>query len=198
MSDATDRTADRPRTGQAGADKAAAEETSAAARASRTFLVVVDETEELHVALRYACRRARGTGGRVALLYVIEPSEYQHWMAVGEIMREERRQEAEELLKTLSELVHKCSGQIPVLYVREGHRQDELLKLIDEEPSISILVLGAGIGKEGPGPLITYLVTKAAAKLRVPITIVPGNLTDDQIVALTPDAGPDPDPKQAG
>jgi nucleotide-binding universal stress UspA family protein len=155
---------------------------------SRTFLVVVDETEELQVALRYACRRARGTNGRVALLYVIEPNEYQHWMAVGEIMREERRQEAEELLKTLSEVVHQTSGQIPVLYVREGHRQDELLKLIDEEPSISILVLGAGTGNEGPGPLITFLVTKAAAKLRVPITIVPGNLSEEQIASLTPDA----------
>lgn len=161
---------------------------AAPSASARTFLVVVDDTEELHVALRYACRRAKGTGGRVALLYVIEPTEYQHWMAVGEIMREERRQEAEELLKTLSELVNRCSGQVPALYVREGPRQDELLKLVNEEPSISILVLGAGTGKEGPGPLITYLVTKAAGKLRVPITIVPGNLTDEQIAALTPDA----------
>ena len=68
----------------------------------RIFLVVVDETEEMKVALRYACRRARHTDGRVALLYVIEPSGFQHWMAVGDIMREEARTEGEEVLQRLA------------------------------------------------------------------------------------------------
>ena len=57
----------------------------------RVFLVVVDDSEELSVALRYAARRAQHTGGRVALLYVIEPSDLQQWMAVETLMREERR-----------------------------------------------------------------------------------------------------------
>ncbi len=70
--------------------------------ADRIFLVVVDETEEMRVALRFACRRARNTGGRVALLYVIEPADFQHWQAVGDLMREEARSEGEQLLQKLA------------------------------------------------------------------------------------------------
>ncbi len=151
----------------------------------RIFLVVVDESEEMPVALRYAARRARSTGGRVALLYVIEPSDLQPWMAVESLMREERREEAELLLRKLSQEVHDLAGSIPIVYIREGRRRDELLALINEEPSISILVLAAGTGPEGPGPLVTALVGKLAGKLRVPVTIVPGSLTDEQLAACT-------------
>jgi hypothetical protein len=73
---------------------------------------------------------------------------------------------------------------MPVVHIREGRRRDELLKLIDEEPDISILVLAAGTGPEGPGPLITALVGKMSGRMRVPITIVPGSLTDVQLDAL--------------
>jgi nucleotide-binding universal stress UspA family protein len=151
----------------------------------RVFLVIVDDTEEMRVALRYACRRAEHTKGRVALLHVIEPSEFQHWMAVGNLMREEARGEAEQLLQKLAAQVNTVSGKVPVLYVREGSRRDELMKLIDEEPSISILVLGANIGKGGPGPLISALTGKFMGKLRIPITIVPGNLRDEDIDGIT-------------
>ena len=151
----------------------------------RIFLVVVDDSEEMGVALRYAALRARATGGRTALLYVIEPSDLQQWMAVESLMREERRQEAEQLLQKLSQEVVELAGSQPVVYIREGRRRDELLALIAEEPSISILVLAAGTGPEGPGPLITALVGKQAGKLRVPVTIVPGSLTDAQLAAVT-------------
>ena len=155
-----------------------------AAAAERIFLVVVDESEELRVALRYAALRARHTGGRVALLNVLEPSDLQQWMAVETLMREERREEAEQLLQRLSAEVNELSGRMPVVYIREGRRRDELLALIAEEPSISILVLAAGTGPEGPGPLITALVGRMSGRMRVPITIVPGSLTDEQIAGL--------------
>ena len=151
----------------------------------RVFLVVVDESAELKVALRYAARRAQHTGGRVALLYVIEPSDLQQWMAVESLMREERREEAEALLQKLAGEVADLCGSLPILHIREGRRRDELLALLDEEPSISILVLAAGAGPEGPGPLVTLLVGKMAGKMRVPITVVPGDLSDEQIAALT-------------
>ncbi|MEJ0071748.1 MAG: universal stress protein [Pseudomonadota bacterium] len=150
---------------------------------SRVMLVVIDESAELQVALRYACLRARHTEGRVAMLYVIEPTDSQQWMAVEDLMREERRAEAETTVKRLSEQVFEWSGNTPILFLREGKVRDELLKLIEEEPSISILVLGAATGPEGPGPLVTHLAGKIAG-LRVPVTIVCG-LTDDQIAALS-------------
>jgi nucleotide-binding universal stress UspA family protein len=149
------------------------------------MLVVIDESAEHQVALRFACLRASHTGGRVAMLYVIEPTDSQQWMAVEDLMREERRAEAETVIKTLSEKVFEWSGSMPILFPREGKVREELLQLIEEEPSISILVLGAATGPEGPGPLVTHLAGKIAGRLRVPVTIVPGGLTDEQIAALT-------------
>jgi len=151
----------------------------------RVFLVVVDETEELQTAVHYAARRAAHTGGRVALLYVIEPSELQHWIAIENLAREERREEAEQLMQRLCEEILPIAGAMPIVYIREGTRRDELLALIAEEPSISILVLAAGTGPEGPGPLISYLTGKPAARLRIPITIVPGSLTMEQLDAVS-------------
>ncbi len=151
----------------------------------RVFLVVVDDSEEMGVALRFACRRAGNTGGRVALLFVVEPTDFQHWMAVGDLMREEARNEGEQLLQRLAARVNELTGTLPVLYVREGSRREELLKLIDEEPSISILVLGASVDKRGPGPLIEALTGKFVGKLRVPVTIVPGNLNEEDIDSIS-------------
>ncbi len=151
----------------------------------RVFLVVVDDSEEMQVALRFACRRAEHTGGRVALLYVVEPADFQHWMAVGDLMREEARSEGEQLLQKLAAQVNEITGSLPVLYVREGSRREQLMKLIEEEPSISILVLGANPGPRGPGPLVQALTGKFVGKLRIPVTIVPGNLAEEAIDSIT-------------
>jgi nucleotide-binding universal stress UspA family protein len=156
-------------------DKAAV---APAKKSDRVFLVVVDDTPELGVALRYACRRAWKTGGRVAMLYVIETGEPQEWLGVGDLMLEEKRQEAERVLQKMAAEVDKLSGSLPVLYVREGAaRHEAVLKLIGEEPGISILVLGAATGSKGPGPLVSALTGKYVGKLRVPVMIVPGHLS---------------------
>jgi len=151
----------------------------------RTFLCVIDSSAEMGHALRFACYRAHNTNGRVALLYVMQPAEFQHWMAIGDRMRMEAREEAEELLQVVSALVQKRTGHTPACYIREGRVGEEVLNLIDEEENISLLVLGAASGTDGPGPLVSYLVEKMTGKLRVPITIVPGNLTDEQIKAIS-------------
>ena len=151
----------------------------------RVFLVVVDETPEHRIAVRYAARRAAHTGGRLALLYVIEPAELQHFLAIEELARAESRESAEQLLQQLCEEIAPIAGAMPIVYIREGRRRDELVALINEEPTISILVLAAGTGAEGPGPLISSLTGKAAARLRIPIAIVPGGLTTEQVDALS-------------
>ena len=154
-------------------------------KAKRIFLVVVDASEEMSVALRFAARRAANTNGRVALLYVMEPADFQHWMAVEEKMREERREEAEHTLQELAADVNKLTGEMPIIYLREGKASDLIVELIKEEPEISILVLGAGTGKKGPGPLVSSLAGKLSGKFPIPITVVPGNLSLEQIDALT-------------
>ncbi|WP_413203901.1 universal stress protein [Rhodospirillum sp. A1_3_36] len=150
----------------------------------RTFLVVVDDTTELRAAIRFAARRAQNTGGRVALMYAIAPAEFDHWMFVGNLIREEAREEAEHKLNRHASVIRTVCGQLPVLYVREGECRKELFKLIEEEKGISILVLGAADNTDDPGPLVRDLTGRYAGRLRVPITVVPGGLTDAEIDAL--------------
>ena len=152
---------------------------------SRVFLVVVDDSPEMRAALRFACRRAKSSDGQVALLRVIEPAEYQHFAAIGKLMQAEARENAEELLNRLAGEINTLTAHLPILYVRDGDPREELIKLISEEPSISVLVLAADTGSKGPGPLITALTGKYMGKMRVPVTIVPGSLTDDQIDQIT-------------
>lgn len=157
----------------------------AQAAPERVFLVVVDDTEEMPVALHFACRRAGHTNGRVALLYVPDQADFQHWMAVGDLMREEAREAGEELLQKLSSEVQRKTGKVPILYIREGERSEELFKLMEEEPTISILVLAAGTDARGPGPLISTIMSKGVKRLRVPVTIIPGSLSEQEIDAVT-------------
>ena len=151
----------------------------------RVFLVVVDKSEEHRVALRYAALRAKHTGGRVALLYVIKPGDFQAFGAVEDLMREEQRQEAESVLHMLSSEVQGICGKTPVFHIREGNLQSELLNLINEDRSISVLVLAAARGGKNPGPLISALAGKMWNQLRIPLTIVPGGLTDQELELLT-------------
>lgn len=152
---------------------------------NRTFLVVIDDSGEMQNALYYACRRARMTGGRVALLYVIEPGELQNWLRVQDVFRDEQRQKAEQAIQRYAAVAHTLTGRLPVLHIREGNRRDALLSLIDEDKDLSILVLGAASGSDGPGPLISHLVQKGLTKLRIPLVIVPGWLSPEELDLVT-------------
>jgi nucleotide-binding universal stress UspA family protein len=152
----------------------------------RVFLVVVDESEEMRSALRFACRRAQHTRGRVALLYVVEPVEFQHWIGVGRVMEEEARLEAERKMQTLAAEVFAQTGSMPAVHIREGQRAEQLIELLGEEPSISLLVLATAEEGNDPGPLVTYLMKNIGQnKFRIPVTLVPGHLTTDEIDALS-------------
>ena len=153
---------------------------------ARVLLCVVDETEEVSVALEFAALRARRQNGRVALVYVLDPpSGFQHWATVADLMKEEARDEAEQKLQRAAAYVQRWSGSYPIFYIREdGTPAEEVVKLIEEEPDISILILGAAVGPQGPGPLVSSLAGKMVGRMRVPLVIVPGNLSDEDLDAL--------------
>ena len=151
---------------------------------TRVFLVVVDESPEMRTALRYACRRAKRTGGRVALLYVMDPPESQQWGGVADLMRQEARQQAEQVVGAHAETAATLTGQPPAIHIREGKSREELLKLIAEDRSISVLVLGSSSTNEGPGPLVSAFIGKAGGQLRIPLTIVPGGLSEAVVDAI--------------
>jgi hypothetical protein len=69
--------------------------------------------------------------------------------------------------------------------IREGVAKDEILKLVDEDPDIRMLVLAAAPGSDGPGPLVSELAGQKAGNLNFLISIIPGGLTDEQIDRLT-------------
>jgi len=153
----------------------------------RLFLVVVDDSEELASAIRYTCNRARHTGGKLALLYVIdtkENREFHHWQSVGDLMEKEARETAENIINRHAQQIRRDSGSEPIHFIRKGNTRNELFALIEEHPEISILVLGSAPG-EKPGPLVEAVTGKYAGRLGLPVTVVPGELTDDEIDQLT-------------
>jgi nucleotide-binding universal stress UspA family protein len=149
----------------------------------RKFLAIIDETPECERAVAYASRRAKNTSGVLILLYVIEPGDFQHWLGVEKIMREEAQAAAAAALDVFATKVRQTLGIEPELVVREGKPAEEIHKLIEEDQDIAILVLAAGASKEGPGPLVSSIAGKAAA-FPIPVTVVPLNLSDEDIDSL--------------
>lgn len=153
---------------------------------TRKFLVVVDDTPEFDSALRFAARRARSTGGRVVLLRAIPPSAFEHWSGVREEIERQQREEAEALLNRFGEKAADLSGSAPVFLVEEAETRDAIIKAVDADPEIKILVLAAAVGGRGPGPLVAAIAKEGAGVggRRLPITVVPGDLTDEEIADL--------------
>jgi nucleotide-binding universal stress UspA family protein len=150
----------------------------------RKFLVVVDDSPECGRALVYAAMRAERTGGVPLLLYVIAPGDFQHWIGVEAIMRAEAQEEAETTLARASEKVKAMARVDPEMVIREGALATEILALIEEDEDVAILVLAASSSSEGPGPLVTSFASKTAGTFPIPVTIVPGNLSDEDIASL--------------
>lgn len=151
----------------------------------RKFLVVIDDTPECLVALSYATRRAARTGGAVVLLFVIEPEAPQSFLGVEDIIRAEAREQAQATLAKFAARARDLANVDPEPVIREGKRAEEIRDLIESDEDIAILVLAAGQGSEGPGPLVTAIASRGAGTFPVPITIVPGTLTEEQLEAIT-------------
>ncbi|PPR27977.1 MAG: hypothetical protein CFH38_00213 [Alphaproteobacteria bacterium MarineAlpha10_Bin1] len=150
-----------------------------------TFLVCVAHDDHSAVAARFAAMRAQNSGGAVALLHITQPPEFQHWAAVGERMREETREAAEVMLERLAGEVESMLGAKPSLHLREGRIGEEILGYIDESESINLLVVGAAPPDDGHGSLISWLAGQLAGRLNIPLVVVPGNLSDQQLRDLT-------------
>lgn len=150
----------------------------------RKFLVVVDDTPECAIALSFAARRAAHTTGAVVLLFVIEPEAPQGFAGVEDIMRAEAMDQAKATLAKFAARVRDVANLDAEMVIREGKRADEVRNLIESDEDIAVLVLAAGTGTEGPGPLVSAIAGRGSATFPVPITIVPGTLTEEQIDAI--------------
>jgi nucleotide-binding universal stress UspA family protein len=150
----------------------------------RKFMAVVDNTPESTRAVCYAGFRARNSNGGVVLLYVIPGADPQQWLGVGEIMRAEAREEAENALAKMAQYIRDLIGIEPELVTREGSAVEQIHALIEEDRDIAILVLAAGSTKDGPGPLVSAVAGRSAA-FPIPVTVIPDALNDEEIEALS-------------
>ncbi len=143
------------------------------------FLVCVDQRPPViraRIAARYACMRARNTGSRVALLHVMGPAEFQHWVAVGDVMEVARRVEAEMLIQSVSTEIREFVGSIPEVMLRECDIGEEILAQVEEDPSIHLLVFGAAAPEDKRFSLIAFPAGKLVGHPSIPSVVVPGNL----------------------
>ena len=150
----------------------------------RKFLVVLDDSRECLNAMRFAALRAAHTGAGVQILSVIPPEEFQHWIGVADIMRQEARERIVAHFEVFAKWMRDRQGIEPELVIREGEPVSEILDQIREDAQIGVLVLGAGTDKSGPGPQVTQM-TRNSGTLPIPITIVPGEMSKERLEAIT-------------
>ncbi len=146
----------------------------------RTYLVVVDESEEAEVALRFAARRAAKTGGAVEVLVIVRPGEFLAWGGVQATMEEEARENAEEVVARAFDMLGEESVTAPQIQVRNGDPFVVIRAALADNPEIGALVLGAA--KAGnPGPLVNHFAGADAGALPCPVMIIPGSLSRDAL-----------------
>lgn len=150
----------------------------------RTYLVVIDETEESGIALRFAARRAAKTGGTVAVLSLIPVIEFVQWGGVQATIEEEARAKAEALVSAAASTLIEESGVRPSITVRQGEGPKIVRDMLDENHDIVALVLGAA-ASGAPGPLVSHFVGHDAGKLRCPIMIIPGSISIEELDRLS-------------
>ncbi len=146
----------------------------------RTYLVVVDESPEAELALRFAARRAVKTGGGVLILALIEPTEFVQWGGVQATIEEEARLQAEAIVAGAAGTLLAESGVTPSIVVRQGDGPRIVREMIDANPEIAALVLGAAASGP-PGPLVSHFAGADAGALSVPVMIIPGSLSREAI-----------------
>lgn len=150
----------------------------------RKFLVVLDDSTECLNAMRFAAMRAQNTGAGVEILAVIPPDEFNHWIGVAEVMREEARERIHAHFEVFAKWMRDKQNIDPELVIREGEAVEEIIKQVGEDKDVGVLVLGAGSGRAGPGPLVTHM-TRNVGTFPIPVTIVPGTLSREQLEAIT-------------
>lgn len=148
----------------------------------RKFLVLIDETEECDRALTFAAYRTKRTGGTVVLMSVVPQPEF-IGMGVEDVLRAEAVEEAERILDMRLARIREIGDVRAETVVREGNGPEQIEDVIRKDPDIAILVLATSKSNEGPGPLVSHFASRAHT-LPIPLTIVPGHMSDEEIIAI--------------
>ena len=149
----------------------------------RVYLVIVDETEEAKVALRFAARRAAKTGGVVHLLALVPKQAFSAFGGIQATIEEEARDRAEVLANSAAGELMIESGKMPQIAVRVGDGKTVINDYLQEHEEVAALVLGAA-AEGAPGPLVSHFSAHAGS-LQCPLFIIPGGLTGEEVDRLS-------------
>lgn len=150
----------------------------------RTYLVVIDETAEAEIALRFAARRAAKTGGTVEILALIPQPEFVAWGAVQATIESEARDHAEEVVRRAVDTLATENAVQPLIRVKQGDPIAAIREALAENPEIGALVLGAA-ATGNPGPLVSHFAGADAGTLPCPVMVVPGSLSIEALDRLS-------------
>ncbi len=150
----------------------------------RTYLVVVDDSDEARVALRFAARRAAKTNGRVEIIGLVEPQDFVQWGSVQTAIEEEQRLRMEGIVSaSIGEILDEAGVESNII-VQHGEPAKTLRDYLGNRQDVSALVLGAA-PSGNPGLLVASFCGNDAGKLPVPVMLIPGSLTDERLEQLS-------------
>ncbi|HYI42946.1 MAG TPA: universal stress protein [Sphingomicrobium sp.] len=153
-------------------------------RPVRTYLVVIDDSAEARVALRFAARRAAKTKGKVEVLAVVEPQDFVQWGGVQAAIEEEQTLRIEGIVSSAVGEIFDEAGIKPEIVLRQGDAVKIVRDYIVSREEIAALVLGAAPGGN-PGPLVAHFSGKEAGDLPCPLMIIPGSLSEERLELLS-------------
>ncbi len=148
----------------------------------RTYLVVIDETEEARTALHYAAVRAIKLGRTVEIVTLIPQQEFVNWAAVEATFEEEARMRAEAAVAQAAGELVEATGVQPKITVKRGEATKMVREAIAESEDIAGLMLGAAADGSA-GPLVSYFCG-IAGELPCPVIVVPGGLSFEELERL--------------
>jgi len=151
----------------------------------RTYLVVIDDSDEARVALRFAAQRAAKTGGATEVLAIVEAQDFVQWGGVQAAIEEEQGLRIEAIVAaSLDELGGTQVVRPDAILIRQGEPAAVVRELIGSRADIAALVLGAAPSGD-PGPLVSAFAGHDAGQLPCPVMIIPGGLSDERLEQLS-------------
>ena len=150
----------------------------------RPYLVVIDDSPEAGIALRFAARRAARTGGGVAVLALIPPQDFVAFGGVQATIEAEAREHAEQLAAAAAEAVVQEANVTPQILIKSGKPAEIVREVIADNDEIAALVL-ATAASGAPGPLVADFTGHDAGKLPCPVMLVPGGIEIGRLDALS-------------
>lgn len=150
----------------------------------RTYLVVIDDSAEAAVALRFAARRAAKTGGRIEVLGIVEPQDFVQFGGVQHAIEEERRLRIEGVVSASVGEILDESGVEAKIIVQQGEPVKAVRDYVGEREEVAALVLGAA-PSGAPGPLVSNFCGHDAGRLPCPVMLIPGSLSDERLEQLS-------------